>query len=272
MAGKLLSYIVLTAVLFCSCSKDPDPDNTSDGIYAIRSITYNGKTHNRFIYNSAGKITEYQSFYFYYRYTYNENGLLIKEESSFADEMNPSDPGGKNELLTAQNSFFTGYALYLYENDSLLKQKIYYHKNNGVFELVSKSSFEYLNGNIVKWNIHTPNDTITQYYTYDYDNNGNVIMQKQYSYLFDNGHEPVLVRETTYTYDDKHNPFIIFRHTASPGVFTNTNNVIETRSTLFIETAGIPKYTQSTSSYEYNLAGYPRKAGTGSSAYVYIYY
>lgn len=272
MAARSIGYLVLCAVLAWSCSKDPDPVNSSNESYVIRSITYNGKTHNRFIYNAAGKITEYQSFYFYYRYTYNEKGILIKEESAFADEMNPSDPGGKNELLTAQNSVFTGYSLYLYEHDSLLKQKIYYHKNNGKYELVSKSSFEYVNGNIVKWNIHTPNDTITQYYTYEYDNNRNVIMQKQYSYLSGNGHEPVLVRETTYTYDDKHNPFIIFRQTASPGVFTNTNNVIETRSTLFIETAGIPKYTQSTSSYEYNLAGYPKKAGTGSSAYVYIYY
>ena len=64
--------------------------------------------------------------------------------------------------MTSQNSIFTSYGLYIYEHDSLLKQKIYYRENNGVFELVSKSSFEYLNGNIVKWNIHTPNDTIKQ--------------------------------------------------------------------------------------------------------------
>jgi len=272
MADKFIGYIVLCAVFAWSCSKDPEPVNNQDGVYAIRSINYSGKTYNRFIYNTAGKIAEYQSFYFCCRYTYNENGLLIKEESANADGMQSSATAGGKELMTSQNSIFTSYGLYIYEHDSLLKQKIYYRENNGVFELVSKSSFEYLNGNIVKWNIQTPNDTITQYYTYEYDNNRNVTRQRQYSYLAQEGEGPVLIRETTYSFDNKNNPFFNFKQTGSPGIFSNPNNITETSSTLFIEVPGIDKYTHSTSSYEYNSKGYPVKVTSGSTVYAYEYY
>lgn len=73
----------------------------------------------------------------------------------------------------------------------------------------------------------TAGDTITQFYTYEYDDHRNVINEKQYSYIFVEGTGPELIRETAYAYDDKNNPFTIFKETGNPGLYSNTNNIVE---------------------------------------------
>jgi len=270
-ASKLFNFIIIAAFIVTSCSKETDTEIPDDGIYAIRSTFSYGKTNTKFIYNSFGKIAEYQSFYFCYRYIYDNNGRLIKDEVAPAIDLYSSGSADRNELMTSQNSTFTGYSLYEYGLEGILKSKKYYNKNDGVYEFTLKISFEYENGNIVKWNMLNAGDTITQYYAYEYDNNRNVINEKQYSYIFTEGPGPELIRETTYQYDDKNNPYIIYKETGQPGLFSNTNNVIETNSTLFIDVPGIDKYTTSKTNYEYNAKGFPVKVISGTSVYEYIY-
>jgi len=268
---KVFSFIMISIFSIISCTKEPDTEIPDDGIYAIRSILGNGKINTKFIYNSFGKISEYQSFYFCYRYIYDDTGRLIKEEDVAAIDLYSSGSAESRELMTSRNSIFTGYSLYEYDQEGILKSKKYYHKNDGVYEYTSKISFEYENGNIVKWNILNAGDTITQFYAYEYDNNRNVVNEKQYSYIFTEGPGPELIRETTYKYDDKNNPFHIYKETGRPGLFSNTNDVIETSSTLFIDVPGIAKYTTSKTNYEYNANGFPVKVISGNSVYEYIY-
>jgi hypothetical protein len=271
MASKLFSCIIIAAFIITSCSKETDNEMPDDGIYAIRSIFGYGKTNTKYIYNSFGKIAEYQSFHFCYRYIYDDNGRLIKKEDALATDLFSSASAERSELMTSKNSTFTGYSLYEYDKEGILKSKKYYHKKDDVYEYTSKISFEYENGNIVKWNILNDGDTITQYYAYEYDNNRNVIKEKQYSFLFIEGPGPELIRETTYKYDDKNNPFNIYKETGQPGLFSNKNNVIESNSTLFIDVPGIDKYTTSKTNYEYNDKGFPVKVLSGNSVYEYIY-
>ena len=117
--GKLFIFIIIAAFLSTACSKDPVVENPEDGIYAIRSIYGYGKTNAKFLYNSLGEIAEYQSFYFCYRYIYDENGRLIKEENVAASDLYSSGSEERSELMTSQNSTFTGYSLYEYNPDGI---------------------------------------------------------------------------------------------------------------------------------------------------------
>jgi len=271
-ASKLFSYIIIAVLIITSCSKEKDIEIPEGGIYAIRSIVGNGTTLTRFLYNTNGKIAEYQSFYFFYRYIYDDNGRLVKEEDAAAIDLYSSGPTESSEFLTSQNSTLTGYSLYEYDQDGILRTKKYYHKKDGLYVYTSKLSFEYEGGNIVKWNILNAGDTITQFYAYEYDINRNVINEKQYSYIFTEGTGPELIRETTYKYDDKNNPFNIYKETGLPGLFSNTNNIIETNSTLYIEVPGIDKYLTTKNTYIYNDKGFPVKEISGTSVFEYTYH
>jgi len=268
---KFISFILLVVTLITSCTKDPVVDNTVDSIYAIRSIFGYGKTSSKFIYNSIGKITESQSFYFCNRYIYADNGRLVRKEIAADPNMYSSVSHERSELMTSQNSTFTGYSIFEYEQDGVLKSVKNYFKKNELFEYSSMLSFEYDGDNIIKWNLHDSEDVITQFYTYDYDLNNNVIKEKQYSYLFVAGPEPELIRETSYKYDNKNNPFKIYEELGQPGLYSNTNNIIETNSTLYIDTPGIDKYSTSKTNYEYNAKGFPVKVISENSVYEYIY-
>jgi hypothetical protein len=119
------------------------------------------------------------------------------------------------------------------------------------------SSSEYEGDRIVRRNLHDSNDAITQFHTYEYDSKGNVTNEKYYSFLFISGTEPKLISEVSYKYDDKNNPFIIYKELGQPGLYTNPNNVIETNSVLYEDVPGIPKYSTSKTTYEYNDKGFP---------------
>jgi len=268
---KFIFFLVAVMVILASCSKEDDTKTPDDGIYAIRSIFGYGKTTTKFIYNSFGKIAEYQSFYICEKYIYDNNGRLVKEEIAFDPDMYSSMIHERNELMTSQNSTFTGYSLYEYDKDGILMDKKYYYKKNDVYEFTSKISFEYEDGNIVKWNILNTGDTITQFYAYEYDNNRNVIKEKQYSYIFIEGPGPELIRETTYKYDNKNNPYNIFKEIGSPGLYSNTNNYIESNSVLYEDIPGIEKYSTRKISYEYNTKGFPVKEIAENSVYEYRY-
>lgn len=269
---KLISFLVIALSISTSCTKDPVNDTPNDSIYAIRSVFGYGKTHEKFIYNPIGKISEYQSFYFCSRFIYDDKGRLVRKEIATDPDMYSSVSHERSELMTSQNSTFTGFSIFEYELDGELKSVKNYFKKNELFEYTSMTSFEYDGDNIVKWNLHNSADVITQFYAYEYDNNSNVIKEKQYSYLFVAGPEPELIRETTYKYDSKNNPFRIYKETGTPGLYTNTNNIIETSSTLYLDTPGIDKYTTSKTNYDYNEKGFPVKVTIGTTVYEYVYH
>ena len=241
-------------------------------IYAIKSAVYNGKTISRYIYNRIGRISERESRYSYDRYTYDNDGRLVKNESAIdLSSVLFSLPPYRTELMTSDNSAITNQKIYKYDQDGkLLEIKNYVKKESGLV-YASMNSLEY-NGNlIIRRNLHNKDGTITQFYTYEYDNIGNVKREEYYSYLFTESSEPKLISENSYKYDNRKNPFIIFEVLGIPGLYTNTNNRIETNSIFHGDVPGIDKYSTSVTTYEYNQNNYPVKVIRENDEYGYTY-
>jgi hypothetical protein len=256
---RLTSSLIIVLAIITSCSKDLVIDNFKSGSYSIRSIFSDGKTSQKFIYNDSSKILEDQSFYFCNRYTYDNNGRLIKQEIAVDPDMVSSTIHIKSELMTSQNSTFTGNYIFEYNNDGKLTTKKNYFIKNNQFEYTSMNTFEYDGDRIVKWNLHNEKNVITQYYTYLYDSKGNITNEKHYSYLFNVGSEPKLIMEVSFKYDDKNNPFKIYKELGLPGLYSNTNNIIESNSVLYEDVPGIDKFSTSKTTYEYNNKDFPIK-------------
>jgi hypothetical protein len=77
------------------------------------------------------------------------------------------------------------------------------------------------------------------------------------------------VAKITFEYDSFHNPYKIFEQGGNPGIHTNTNNIIKTKTIHYDPSPGIPAYSETTSSYEYNPeTGFPVRVIDGEE---YIY-
>ena len=267
-AGNLFIFIAL--MLFASaCSKD-----SSDHTYGdyIKSVSENGSIVQKFIYDESGKIVEENSFYNFRKFIYDENERLVKIESAWDRSLlSSSMPVQRTEFMTSKNSPVDSYRLYEYDEEGRLsKIENYSDVVSGIIELRSVSIFEYEWKNIVRVNLLNPeNNQITQFHVYTYDDYGNVINEKHYSNLFDRNEE--LIRETFYKYDSYNNPFRIFYLTGSPGIYTNVNNIIETRSILHLDVLGIDKYSTEKRTFKYNSKGYPIKEITENGEFEYHY-
>ena len=253
---NLNCFLIIVLTIITSCSNDPI---VVDGSYSIKSVVANGKVIEKYVYNDKNKIVEDQSFYFCNKYLYDDIGRLIKQEIAFDPDIASSTIHIKSELMTSQNSTFTANRIFEYNAEGKLFTQKYYVEKNVQFEYTSMVSLEYVGDKIVKYNLHNDQHTITQFYTYKYDNNENVLNEKQYSFLFAVGTEPKLIRETSFKYDDKNNPFKIYKNLGYPGLYTNTNNIIESNSVLYEDDPSIGKFSTSTTTYEYNKIGYPIK-------------
>jgi len=271
---KTIKFLLVVMMVTCvSCEKEEFDGVQNIEIYAIRSEVNDGKTTTKFIYNSIGKIAEKEGLYFYNRYSYNNDGRLIKLESAMDPSMlSSSFHIERTELMTSQNCTITGYRIFKYDQAEKLIEIKNYFKKEGDFVYTSMNSLEYNGDLIVRRNLHNEEGTVTQFNTYEYDNNGNVEREKYYSYLFTEVSEPRIISETSYKYDNKKNPFTVFKALGNPGLYTNTNNIIETNSILHEDVPGIDKYRTGKTTYEYNQENYPVKVISENSEYEYKYY
>lgn len=250
--------LIIVLAIITSCSNDPIDKNESSTIKSIFSVA-EGSVVAKFIYNENNKLIEYQSFYYCNKYIYDDNGRLISQESAFDPDIASSTIHIKSELMTSQNTTFTGKSVFEYNSEGkLATQKNYIQKNNQ-FEYVSMISLEYVGDKKVNYNLHDATNTVTQFDTFEFDDMGNVTKEKQYSFLSAVRKEPKLIREVSFKYDDKNNPFKIYRQIGQPGLYTNTNNVIESNTVLYEDVPGIDKFSTSRTTYEYNEKGYPIK-------------
>ena len=265
---KIFSFIVIALIVITSCNKGLNRVFIKSGDFSIKSIVADGKTVQKFVYNSSRQIAETHSFYFFNKYSYDNNNRLVKQEIAVDPDIYSSSMHIKSELMTSQNSTFTNYYIFEYNSAGKLVTQKNYFKKEDKFEYTSKISLIYEGDKIVKRNIHDVTNSITQFYTYEYDSKGNVINEKYYSFLFITGTEPKLIRETSFKYDDKNNPFKVFQDLGIPGFYSNTNNIIESNSVLHENVPGVEKYTTSRTTYEYNDKGFPTIVNQ-SEEYIY---
>ena len=265
-----LTVFVLTLLMY-SCSSDLDDLGYSTNNEHIKSISSNGKAIHRYYYDQTGKIMEESSLFYFKKYIYDENGRLVKVESAFDKSIYSSAYiTQRTEFMTSKNSVADSYSLLHYdETGRLSKTGHYFNETGTIFEYRSMRTFEYEGKNIIRENFHEPTGQITQYFVYTYDENGNVTNNKNYSNLINS--EDELLSETFYKYDNYNNPYRILIKTGSPGLFTNANNIIETKTIRHDDIPGIDKQSGSKTTYLYNEKGYPIKEITKDSEFEYNY-
>lgn len=261
---RLSLFLGLFAILN-GCTKELFVPSQNDYLKKIKSGEY---IVAQYTYNQDNLILEVNSTSFYRKFHYDSSNKLIKEEVAISpDSFSSSMPVGMtHEFVDPNKTGISMYSIFEYNDIGNLSRQLNYIPSNGQDELRSICSFEYDNNNrISKLLLQDGNAVITQYSTFIYDNNGNVIEENAYSYLFiPAGTGPTHLRTVTYEYDSYQNPYSVFKYTGRPGLNSNPNNIIKTKTYNLVHTPGINDISESTFAYQYNHeTGYPVKVING---------
>lgn len=260
---RLSLFFGLFAVLN-SCTKEGYVPIQNDYLKKIKQGEY---ITAQYTYNQDNLILEVNSTSFYRKFYYDNSKKLIKEEVAFSpDSYSSSMPAGMtHEFVDPDKTGISMYSVYEYnDNGDLLKQLNYIPKS-GLDELRSIRIFEYENDRISKVLLQNSEEVVTQFSTFQYDYNGNVIEQNYFTYLFiPEGTGPTHLSRTTFEYDSYFNPYAIFKQTGIPGIHSNLNNIIKTKSINYDLSPGIPDNSESETTYKYNKeTRYPVKVING---------
>lgn len=234
----------------------------------LKKIKNGGYIVAKYTYNQKNLINEVNSTSFYRKFHYDNSNKLIKEEIAISpDSFSSSMPAGMtHEFVDPDKTGISMYTLYEYNDNGNLSKQLNYVPSKGKDELRSIRTFEYdSNNRISKVLLHDGNEVITQFSTFLYDNNGNVIEENSYSYLFiPAGTGPIHLSKGTFEYDSYINPYSVFKQTGRPRINSNPNNIIKIKTYNLVNTPGIPDFTESEIEYEYNSeTGYPIKVING---------
>jgi hypothetical protein len=222
----------------------------------------------QYTYNQDNLILEVNSTSFYRKFHYDQYLKLIKEEVAISPDSFSSSivPGSTHEFVDPDKTGISIYYLYEYDNNGRLSRQLNYIPKDGDDEFRSKRTFEYNDNNLIsKILLYNSNDEVTQFRTYLFDANGNVVEEDYYTFLFiTSGPSPKHMSKITYEFDSFNNPYKIFEKSGNPGIKTNPNNVIKTKTINYDPSPGIPAVSESTTSYEYNYkTGYPTRVING---------
>lgn len=260
-SGAILALFI---ALF-SCSDDGDLPNQNGLLKKVKQGDY---ITEEISYNQNNLIDELNSTSFYRKFHYNQDLQLIKEEVAISPlSYSSSIPAGLvHEFVDPQKTGITMYHLYEYDNNGRLSTKLNYIPKDGDDEFRSKSTFEYNDNHLIsKILLYNSNNEVTQFRSYSYDSNGNVIEEDYYTYLFiTSGPSPKHMSKITFEYDSYNNPYKIFEKSGNPGIKSNANNIIKTKTINYDPAPGIPAVSESTTFYEYNYrTGYPTRVING---------
>jgi hypothetical protein len=268
----LFRTILAAAIMLAlaGCSKDrylPD----ANGL--LKKILVDGYIIEEISYNQDNLVSEVHSIYFYRRFHYNQSHKLVKEEVAVSPDLFSSSviPGSKHEFVDPDRTGISMYHIYEYDDNGRLSVQLNNIPKTGNDELRSKRGFEYNDKDLIsKILLYNSDNEVTQFRTYLYDSNNNVIEEDYWTYLFTtSGEAPEHVAKITFEYDSFHNPYKIFEQGGNPGIHTNTNNIIKTITVHYDPSPGIPAYSETTTSYEYNPeTGFPVRVIDGEE---YIY-
>lgn len=261
---RLCLFLGLFAIIN-GCTKDGFDPSQNNYLKKIKQGEY---ITAQYTYNQDNLILEVNSTSFYRKFYYDNSNKLIKEEVAISpDSFSSSMPAGMtHEFVDPDKTGISMYSIFEYNDDGNLSRQLNYIPSNGQDELRSIRSFEYdSNNRISKVLLQDHNSVVTQFSTFNYDNIGNVIEENSYSYLFiPAGTGPTHLSKVTFEYDSYINPYSVFKHTGRPGINSNPNNIIKTKTNNFALTPGIDAYYESETTYQYNnKTKYPIKVING---------
>jgi hypothetical protein len=254
-SSLLLSAIV---VLFGACSRSGGVSNDGSKLYRIMS---DGKLSHEYEYNLNGTIARQAMYGIQARkfaevtYFYDASNKLVKTES-YSDV---------SSSISAQQLVYH-YSDYKYRADGKLSEETAYTKKGNTYEFASKTLFTYDGlGRVVSRLKVSMDDKPFNLFKYEYDGNGNVVVQESYQY---DANSPRLGSKSTYEHDNKKNPY--FNISVIP-FSVNTNNITRHFFTNYNVT---PTATVTTETIykSYNAAGYPVEViEYGTNNYIYQY-
>lgn len=263
LKGVIFSTILML-ILAC-CTKDDFSSNTNGLLKKVKNGDF---IKEEISYNNYNLVSEVNSTSFWRKFYYNDRNQLIKEEIAVnPDMLSSSMPSSQiYEFVDPNKVGISMYCLFEYDNNDLLIRQLNYVPKGGQDELRSMITFEYNANNLIeKVLLHDGNSAVTQFRTYQYDSNSNVIEEDYYSYLFipeDTG--PKHLSKTTFEFDSYLNPYKIFEKSNGPGLFTNKNNITKSITINYDPIPGFPGPNVSQISYEYNeKTQYPTRVING---------
>lgn len=257
--------IAATAFALAGCSKEVyQPD--SNGL--LQKVIYDGYIIEEISYNQNKLVNEVHSTSFYRKFHYNKDLKLIKEEVAVSPDLFSSSitPGTTHEFVDPDKTGISMYHIYEYDVNGRLSVQLNFIPKVGDDEFRSKRMFEYNDNNLIsRILLYNSDNEVTQFRTYLYDSNNNVIEEDYYTYLFiTSGASPKHMAKITFEYDSFRNPYKIFEQGGNPGIYSNTNNIIKTQTVHYEPSPGVPAFSETTTSYEYNhKTGFPVRVING---------
>ena len=261
---RISLFLVLFAILN-GCTKEGFVPSQNEFLKKIISGEY---LVAQFTYNQNNLISEVNSIGFYRKFHYDNSNKLIREDVAISpDSFSSSMPAGMtHEFVDPAKTGISMYSIYEYSDNGNLSRQLNYMPSKDQDELRSICTFEYdSNNRISKILLHDGNSVVTQFSTFNYDNNGNVIEENSYSCLFiPEGTGPIQLSKVTFEYDSYVNPYSVFKQTGKPGINSNPNNIVKTKAYNYALTPGNVDISESTTEYLYNYeTGYPIKVIDG---------
>jgi len=261
---NLIILLTLIAISLSSCLKN-HINSPCENNSLLKQVTTDTLPMQVLTYTSNCQIKESIERYAYSHFLYNSQNRLSRIEKAFI--LDPTvcyiQPGVDTmEFSDPKKAKISQYFELSYDSAGRLQKSDYYFINSGIPQLTYTYTYEYEYGKIIKENFINTKGAIMQYFTYEYDSNGNVSKMSFYNY---DQTGPKIQYSTTYEYDDKNNPFTIFAGEGTPGINTNKNNI--TKETTISYYSGDSSSYSHSNTYQYNVAGYPVKANN----LIYVY-
>lgn len=276
MKLKIIIFSLLFGTIILSCKKVDlsdagKPGNSGNNYVAILSkVLIDNQSAYEYQYNDSSMVTQVKSKYDFTTHHYNSKGLLTVTESYGNDDLLSSDIQvyqaaiNRPEWVTPANGKKGGTISYEYNSAKQLVKTIHSRPSSTSSEY---SLFIYNSSNRITRQTMYWENIATGYIEYTYDTKGNLI--KEMLYNLPSSGVAELITFTQYTFDNEPNPFKSTSRLMTPGVNTNTNNIIKESYTIHITPdQGSDKVQITETSYQYNGMGYPITRN-GNVSYIY---
>jgi hypothetical protein len=260
-----LSVLLIIIYILHGCTKDVYLPGANSFLKKIKVCDY---IVEEISYDQNNLVSEVNSTLFYRKFHYDQDLRLIREEVAISPDSYSSSiiPETTHEFVDPEKTGISMSHLYEYDNNGNLTRQLNYIPKDGKDEFRSKRTFEYNDNNLIsKELLYNSDNVVTQFRTYQYDSNSNVVEEDYYTYLFiPSGTGPKHLSRITFEYDSFFNPYKVFERSGHPGISTNLNNIIKTKTVNYDPVPGMDALSESETSYEYNYeTGYPRRVVNG---------
>lgn len=267
---KKILLFLLFIPFFSACEKQGQFTIENENIPLLKEILIDGKPFMEYTYTRARLLNEEKRKFHYTKHSYDERNLLTASEYYMDQAMFSSSSIvlqqalNRTEWVSPENTAKSLTKLYEYSSDGRLIKAVFDRNSSDDGEY---TTYTFENDRIVKQTMYW-HEKVSSFINYFYDERGNVLREEKYMLLEDGTQQ--LMTTTEYEYDNRNNPFLAFRRLMIPGKYTNPNNILKETYTLHFEVndPSIQKVQVSTSTYEYDLRGYPVKVN-GEAEYIY---